>query len=138
MHLLGRETPCFGTRVFPSGRKSYVCSYRILGRFRIATLGRADALTLDDARKKARAYLGWVASNLDLQAAKDTADASGNVKALCEEYMRRHAERKKRSWEDDQSYIERIVVPKLGSRLLGSITSVDVAKLHSEMMCAGS
>jgi Arm DNA-binding domain len=52
-------------RVFPSGRKSYVCSYRILGRFRIATLGRADALTLDDARKKARAYLGRVASNLD-------------------------------------------------------------------------
>jgi integrase len=47
--------------------------------------------------------------------------------------MRRHAERKKRSWKDDQSYIDRIVVPKLGSRLLASITSVDVAKLHSEI-----
>jgi integrase len=127
------KLPCFGMRVFPSGRRSYVCSYRILGRFRIATLGRADALTLDDARKKARAYLGRVASNLDPQAAKDTADASGTVKALCEEYMRRHAERKKRSWKDDQSYIDRIVVPKLGSRLLASITSVDVAKLHSEI-----
>jgi integrase len=120
-------------RVFPSGRKSYVCSYRILGRFRIATLGRADALTLDDARKKARAYLGRVASNLDPQAAKDTADASGTVKALCEEYMRRHAEKKKRSWKDDQSYIDRILVPKLGSRLVAGITSVDIAKIHSEI-----
>jgi integrase len=125
--------PCFGIRVFPSGRRSYVCSYRVFGRFRIATLGRADALTLDQARKKARGYLGRVASSLDPQAAKDVAEASGTIKALCEEYMKRHALAKKRSWKNDESYIDRILVPKLGSRLASSVTSVDIAKIHSDV-----
>jgi integrase len=125
--------PCFGIRVFPSGRRSYVCSYRVFGRFRIATLGRADTLTLDQARKKARGYLGRVAGNLDPQAAKDLAEASGTVRTLCDEYMKRHAQAKKRSWKNDKSYIDRILVPKLGSRLAASITSVDIAKIHSDV-----
>jgi hypothetical protein len=31
---------CFGLRVYPSGRRSYVCSYRIGLRKRLALLGR--------------------------------------------------------------------------------------------------
>ena len=79
------DLPCYGVRVFPSGPRSYVCAYRIFGRFRIATLGRVDALTLDQARKKARGYLGRVAGSVDPQGAKDAVAASGTVKALCEE-----------------------------------------------------
>jgi len=48
----------FGLRVFPNGRSSYVCTYRLKGRRRLATLGRSDVLTLEQARKKARVYLG--------------------------------------------------------------------------------
>jgi len=39
------------------------------------------------------------------------AEASGTIKALCEEYMKRHALAKKRSWKNDKSYIDRILVP---------------------------
>ena len=49
---------CFGLRVYPSGRRVYVCAYRVNRRKRMARLGRADVLTLDQARKKAMAYLG--------------------------------------------------------------------------------
>jgi hypothetical protein len=45
------ELPCFGVRVYPSGRRSFVCSYRAQGRKRMATLGRGDVLRLDAARK---------------------------------------------------------------------------------------
>jgi hypothetical protein len=84
--FLDEDLPCFGVRVFPSGRRRYVRSYRIFfGRFRIATLGRLDALTLDQARKKARGYVGRVAGSVDPQGAKDAVAASGTVKALCEE-----------------------------------------------------
>jgi hypothetical protein len=62
----------FGVRVYPTRRKTFVCAYRIQGRRRIATLGRADILKLDTARKKAVAYLGQVAEGLDPQAPKDT------------------------------------------------------------------
>ena len=58
---------CFGLRVYPSGRRVYVCSYRVNQRKRLATLGRADVLSLDQARKKAIVYLGKVASNEDPQ-----------------------------------------------------------------------
>lgn len=90
-------------------------------------------LTLDQARKKARAYLGHVAGGVDPQAARDAIEASGTVKALSEEYMKRHALAKKRSWKNDKSYIDRILVPKLGSRLAASITTADIAKIHSEV-----
>ena len=125
--------PCFGVRVFPSGRRSYVCSYRVLGRFRIATLGRSDALTLDEARRKARGYLGRVAASLDPQAAQDAIAASGTMKDLCEEYMRRHAKAKKRTWKTDRSFIDRLLLPKLGSRLVASVTPADIAKIHSNV-----
>ena len=48
-----RQLPGFGVRVFPSGRRMFVCSYRVQGRKRLATLGRGDVLRLDVARKKA-------------------------------------------------------------------------------------
>ena len=44
-----KALPCFGLRTYPSGRRVYVCSYRIRRRKRLALLGRADVLTLDQA-----------------------------------------------------------------------------------------
>src|SRR3984957_6467068 len=42
----------FGLRVHPSGRRVYVCAYGIRQRKRLATLGRADALSLYQAPKE--------------------------------------------------------------------------------------
>lgn len=124
---------CFGIRVYPNGRRSYVCAYRVNGRKRIVTLGRADVLTLDRARKKARTYLGQAADGKDPHAAEDALHASGTVKSLAETYVERHAKAKKRSWRNDDSYMRRYVIPKLGSRLAGSITTADIARIHSEI-----
>jgi len=125
--------PGFGIRVFPNSRKSFVCSYRVQGRKRLATLGRTDVLTLEQARKKARGYLGQVADGEDPKAHDESQNASGSVKKLTEIYLERHAKVKKRSWRDDESYLVRYVVPKLGSRLASAITSADVAKVHAEI-----
>ena len=48
--------------MYPSGRRVYVCAYRVNQRKRLATLGRADALSLDHARKKAMTYLAKAAN----------------------------------------------------------------------------
>ena len=47
----------FGLRVYPSGRRAYVCAYRIQGRKCLTVLGRAEVLTLEEARQRATAYL---------------------------------------------------------------------------------
>ncbi len=47
--------PGFGVRVYPSGKKAFVLSYRARGRKRLMVLGRYGAdLTLDQARTRAR------------------------------------------------------------------------------------
>ena len=44
----------FGLRKFPNGRGSYVCSYRFQKRKRLVDLGRADTITLEQARRRSR------------------------------------------------------------------------------------
>ena len=46
-----------GVKVFPSGRKAFVLSYRIGGRKRLATLARCSEISLKAAREKAGAEL---------------------------------------------------------------------------------
>ena len=46
-----------GCKVFPSGRKAFVLSYRMGARKRLATLGRPSELTLKAVREKAAAEL---------------------------------------------------------------------------------
>lgn len=52
------DPPGFGLRVFPSGKRSFVLSYRVNNRKRMLTLGAYGALTLAEARKRARRQLG--------------------------------------------------------------------------------
>ena len=128
-----RQLPGFGVRVFPSGRRMFVCSYRVQGRKRLATLGRGDVLRLDVARKKAVSYLGQVAEGLDPQAPKETIKAAGTVKSLAETYIRRHAKLKKSTWVEDESYLARHLIPRFGTRLALTITTDDMAALHAEI-----
>ena len=128
-----RQLPGFGVRVFPSGRRMFVCSYRVQGRKRLATLGRGDVLRLDVARKKAVSYLGQVAEGVDPQAPKESIKAAGTVKSLAETYIRRHAKLKKSTWVEDESYLARHLIPRFGTRLALTITTDDMAALHAEI-----
>ncbi|GFE79270.1 hypothetical protein GCM10011487_12700 [Steroidobacter agaridevorans] len=122
---------CFGVRVYPSGRRVYVCAYRVKRRKRLARLGRADALALDQARKKAVAYLGKVASNEDPQDEADHLRTSQTVKQLVAEYIEGHAKPKKRSWKNDKSCLERMLIPKFGARLAVTIISAEIQEIHA-------
>lgn len=49
-----------GLRIFPSGRKAWVLSYRFQGRKRLMDLGALGVLTLDQARQRAKRELRTV------------------------------------------------------------------------------
>src|ERR1700739_2556485 len=62
------EIPGFGIRVLPSGRKSYVVQYKVGGRHgetRRKSLGLHGVLTAEEARTKARRWLGERAMGKD-------------------------------------------------------------------------
>ena len=52
------DLPGFGLRIYPSGRKSFVVTYRCRGRQRFFTLGRYGELTLHEAYTMALEALG--------------------------------------------------------------------------------
>ena len=49
-----------GCRVFPSGHRAYVLSYRTGQRKHLATIGRCSELSLRQARERARAELAQI------------------------------------------------------------------------------
>src|SRR5262245_58170134 len=55
----------FGVRVSCGGKRVFVVRYRVAGRLRRLTLGPYPALSLADARRKARQVLGDVAHGED-------------------------------------------------------------------------
>ena len=69
----------------PSGRR--VCAYRVNQRKRLATLGRADALSLDQARKKAMTYLAKAANQEDPQSDIEAHRELKTIDQLCEAYI---------------------------------------------------
>ena len=120
-----------GLRVFGGGRRRYVCAYRVHRRKRIATLGRADVLTLEEARKKAMRYLGKVADNADPQQESDELSRSLAMADLVTLYVTNHAKRKKKSWKDDESILNRLLIPKYGQWLAVTMRTSDIERIHS-------
>ncbi len=131
--LWDEDPPGFGVRVFPSGKRSFVLSYRVNNRKRMMTIGSYGALTLDQARKAARAELAKVETgNADPLEERQKATRGETVADLCAAYMERHGDAKK-SGQDDQRRIDRDIMPAWGNLKAAAIKRADVAALHSRV-----
>lgn len=128
-----RTLSCFGVRVYPSGRRAYVCSYRIQRRKRLQVLGRAEVLTLDQARVLGIAALAKVAIGADPQEPSRKRRAAKTIAVLCEQFIEQHAKKKRRSWKSDESCLRRRILPRLKHRLVSTIVSADLEPIHSEV-----
>lgn len=127
------EVPGFGLRIYPSGRKAFVLSYRVAGRKRQITLGTYGVRTLEQARKDARAALAKVETGTgDPLAERQRARQGETVRELCDAYLTRHAINK-RSGPDDQRRIDRHILPAWGNIRAVAITRADVARLHTRI-----
>ena len=137
------ELPGFGVRVWPSGRKVYVAQYRARARTRRVKIGRHGALTVEEARKQAKAILGDVARGSDPATDRATRRASMTVKDLCANYLDA-AERgliigkggkpkKPGTLYVDHGRIARHIVPLLGSRLVRDTTPADVHRFMRDV-----
>jgi integrase len=123
-----------GLRVYPSGLKTWIFSYRSGGRKRLLALGQYEALAVDAARAKALKELGKVLDGKDpLEARKAARTAGMTVRELAAEYLERHARTRKRTWREDESRINRTILPRWGSRPVSSIRRADVATLHARL-----
>ena len=140
--------PGFCLVVQTSGVKSYAVRYKLRGKNAKLTLGRADVLSLDDARDEAREALRMVQRGEDPALKKKLARVAPEQSDMAEDviadFIQRYHRPKNRSWDqtarllgfkadpDDASKLVptgKGVAKKWKGRLIGSITKRDVLAL---------
>jgi len=122
-----------GLRVYPSGRRTFVCGYPFRGRKRLASLGRTDVSTLEEARTTAIGYLGKLAADEDPQAAIEQRRSQKTVAERCASFIDNHAKHKRIAWASDESCLKRRILPKLRSRPAATIVTADIEAIHSDV-----
>ncbi len=125
----------FGLRVYPSGRKAFVVSYRARGRKRIMTLGRFGVLTVDQARKQAQVALAEVTQGADPSGQRQAKRSAPTMDDLAQRYMSDHAipKKKPKSVEEDQRMLGKNILPVLGMQKVDAVAPDDIARLHASL-----
>ena len=127
----------FGVRVSVGGKKSFILMYRVGRRLRRFTLGRYPHLSLADARDKAREALQKVARGGDPMVEKIEDRQAETFKELAEEYLSKHAS-KKRSGSEDERILRRELLPRLGPLRAKSITRRQVREVLDKIADRGA
>ncbi|TXH81198.1 MAG: DUF4102 domain-containing protein [Rhizobium sp.] len=137
------ELAGFGVRVWPTGKKTYVAQYRAGKQTRRFKIGNHGALTVEEARKEAKAVLGDVARGEDPQLDRATRRKSLTVKDLCETYFeaadkglifgKRGQPKKASTLYVDKGRAKRHIIPLLGNKLVQDLTTADAVKMMRDV-----
>ena len=126
----------FGVRVYASGRRIFIVSYRNANRVRrFYKLGEYGVLTVEQARAQAKHVFAEVLRGNDPQAERQAKRNALTVSDFCDQYLQQHAEMHKAasSRKQDERMIETKIKPKLGKIAIEALTRADVDRLHKSM-----
>lgn len=136
--------PGLALLVKPSGRRVWCLDYRVNGRQRRMTLGRADALPPDEVVKQARKHRVTIDGGADPLALKEAArraeESNITLTAFFQRYLDEYAtvKKKPRSVEGDRWMFDTAIKGPLGRLRVPDIDRADVARLHRKVTAAGS
>lgn len=136
------EIQGFHVRITPSGRKTFVLTYRFQGFVKEYTIGIYGNLTVEEARRLAKKLSGQVADNIDVSAQRKAinAEAYKNARASLERFYSDMylpwAEANLKGHKETSRTIK-TDFKHLLNRNLASITQWDVQKWSAEMQKKG-
>ena len=127
-------------RVLPSGRVEFAIRYRIYGRRRRLKLGSYPAVSLQEARIRARKAQSAIDDGKDPAGERQAAKAAqtDTVAALAEDYLKKHARKFKRSAAEDERVLTADVLPAWGERSVRTLTRRDVRVLIDRVADRGA
>jgi integrase len=132
------SVPGLALRITERGAKTWTLLYRHRGRPRRLTLGSAAAVSLADARARARDAIGAAAKGADPAAEKQDARQAETIEDLAREYIARYAKRRKRSWKEDDRMLRLDILPAWQHRAIVDITRRDVRALIEAIAARGA
>jgi len=128
----------FMLEVRSSGGKTYYQRYTDeRGRERQFKIGPADAITLDQARKRARVILAQAVLGADPAARRRELREIPTLAELVRDRYLPHVKAYKRSWRTDETVFRVHILPVLGSRPLDEISGDAIADLLQRMRDQG-
>lgn len=136
MEVFDPELRGFYVDVLASGRKSFRVRYRFDKKLRVETLGDASLMSLDEARMGARELLRKAKAGTD-PVATPVHVLGPTIEAFFTEKYLPYIKSYKRSWDTDDSMMRNHLLPKLGSKHMGSLTPPDVAVFVEQMKAQG-
>lgn len=133
--------PGFGIRVYESGKRSFVCSFRRHGRKRIMVLGPRSQMKVEQARREALGVLNAVREGKDpllerqkYRQAPTVHDLMARTLAWAAEPKRNGRSRQKpRTRKTNEGFWGRHILPSMGDRKVVDITFDDVQDLIDSM-----
>ena len=128
--------PGFLLKVTPAGRKIFMIVYRTnSGDRRKPAIGRFGELTVEQARRIAQDWLADVRQGRDPSAEKAAGRKTPTVKALCDQFIEDYSKARNKPYtvEMNQLYIDKHIVPFLGSMKVHEVTRADIATLMKRM-----
>lgn len=130
------EMTGFGLRLYPSGKKSFVLSYRHNGVKREYTIGQYGKITLDQARKLAQKRMGDVADGKDpvIQRQSSKKRNELTVEKAFKDFVKKHAKIHTKNWQETKRIFEKDIIPALGSAPLDEVKKGDVLKILDAVM----
>jgi integrase len=122
--------------VHPTGKKVWKCIYSFDGKPRWLTIGKADLLNVDQARKLAADILLKVTVGIDVQAERQASRGHGTFEELATRYREEYAKKKNKSWMQADALVTKNLLPKWAKLRAAEITRSDVKLLLSKMKSA--
>ena len=123
--------PGFGLRVYPSGKKSFVITYRRAGRKHIMVVGQYGRLTVQQARAAAKKqFASLTIGNGDPMEERKREQRGNTVADLCRVYLSDYAKPHKKSWRDDERRINKRVLPAWRNMKVTALKKADIYELH--------
>ncbi|MBN8542843.1 MAG: site-specific integrase [Alphaproteobacteria bacterium] len=134
------EMSGFGVRIYPSGKKAFILSYRQHGKKRLLTIGQYGKITLDQAKDIARKRLGEVADGKDpLLARKAVKKKNVNtVEKVYREFLEKYAKRFNKHWKETHRIFQKDILPVIGKTPIDEVKRQDLVTILDDVMERGA
>lgn len=126
--------PTFGVRVYPTGRKTFFVMVRVKDRQKRITIGTYPAVSLKEARDRARTIIRDAQFGVLDEEPEEKALTFGETVPM---FIKLHAKPRNRGWKET----ERILLDKfqkLSNKPLDEIRRADVVRIMDDLIASGT